>query len=204
MPPLSTWAFMEILSPTTKPAPSAAFYFNNLVIFFEGKIMKFFTLLTLLASFSINAFAADVNAKAPDFTLESIKNVSANKKISLAELKGKVVYVDFWASWCGPCQRSFPKLEALRNKYKDKGFEVVAINMDENLKDANDFLTKFAVTFPIARDASGKVAEQYNLKGMPSGYIIDQKGVINYISVGFDSKEEKAIEDIIGALTGLN
>lgn len=165
--------------------------------------MKFFTLLTLLASFSINAFAADINAKAPDFTLESIKNVAANKKINLAELKGKVIYVDFWASWCGPCQRSFPKLEALRNKYKDKGFEVVAINMDENLKDANDFLTKFAVTFPIARDASGKVAEQYNLKGMPSGYIIDQKGVINYISVGFDSKEEKAIEDIISALTGL-
>lgn len=164
--------------------------------------MKFFTLFTLLASFSINSFAADVKSPAPDFSLESLKNVAANKKINLADLKGKVVYVDFWASWCGPCQRSFPKLEALRAKYKDKGFEVVAINMDENVKDANDFLTKFAVTFPIARDASGKVAEQYNLKGMPTGYIIDKKGVISYISVGFDSKEEKAIEDTISTLIG--
>jgi cytochrome c biogenesis protein CcmG/thiol:disulfide interchange protein DsbE len=162
--------------------------------------MKYTSLFSLLIAFSFNSFAVEVNDKAPEFKLDAIKN--ASQKVALSQWQGKVVYVDFWASWCGPCKRSFPKLEALRAKYKDKGFEVIAINMDENLEDANGFLSQFSVSFPIVRDASGAVAEQYKVKGMPSGYVIDQSGRVNYIAEGFDAEDEKAIEDIVSALIG--
>jgi thiol-disulfide isomerase/thioredoxin len=153
--------------------------------------------------FSGAVSAADVGSAAPAFSLEGIKNVTAGQKVSLANYKGKIVYVDFWASWCGPCQRSFPALESLRAKYKDKGFEVVAINMDENLQDATDFLTKHPVSFPIARDAKGTVAEEYKVKGMPSAYIIDQKGTVLNIVEGFDEAKETAlIEAAIKTLAG--
>lgn len=162
--------------------------------------MKYTSLFSLLIAFSFNTFAIDINDKAPEFKLDAIKN--ASQKIALSQFQGKVVYVDFWASWCGPCKRSFPKLEALRTKYKDKGFEIVAINMDENIDDAHDFLKQFSVSFPIVRDASGAVAEQYKVKGMPSGYVIDQSGRVNYIAEGFDNDDEKAIEEMVDALIG--
>lgn len=162
--------------------------------------MKYTSLFSLLIAFSFNTFAVDINDKAPEFKLDAIKN--ASQKLALSQLQGKVVYVDFWASWCGPCKRSFPKLEALRAKYKDKGFEVVAINMDENVEDAHDFLKQFAVSFPIVRDPSGAVAEQYQVKGMPTGYVIDQSGRVNYIAEGFDPEDEKAIEEMVDALIG--
>ncbi len=162
--------------------------------------MKYISLFSLLIVLSLNAFAVEINDKAPEFKLDAIKNASS--KLALSQLQGKVVYVDFWASWCVPCVRSFPKLEALRAKYKDKGFEVIAINMDENLEDANDFLKKFAVSFPVVRDPSGSVAEQYKLKGMPTGYVIDQSGRVNYIAEGFDPEDEKAIEEMVAALIG--
>jgi cytochrome c biogenesis protein CcmG, thiol:disulfide interchange protein DsbE len=152
---------------------------------------------------ALPALAADVGTAAPSFTLEGIKNVTAGQKVSLANYKGKIVYVDFWASWCIPCQSSFPVLEKLREKYKSKGFEVVAINMDENLEDANKFLTKYPVSFPIARDAVGSVAEQYKVKGMPSAYILDAKGVVLHVIEGFNEAQETAlIEASIKTLGG--
>ncbi len=163
--------------------------------------MKYFSLITSALLLSFNTHAADVGSKAPDFTLDGIKNVAAGEKIHLASYLGKVVYVDFWASWCGPCQRSFPSLEAIRAKYKDKGFEVIAVNLDENAKDAFGFLAKFPVNFPIAQDTSGKTGELYNLKGMPSAYIIDRKGIVRHVVTGFDEKTEVAkIESILPGL----
>jgi cytochrome c biogenesis protein CcmG, thiol:disulfide interchange protein DsbE len=151
----------------------------------------FSALLTGLIA--LPTFAADVGTAAPSFTLEGIKNVTAGQKVSLANYKGKIVYVDFWASWCIPCQSSFPALEKLRAKYKSKGLEVVAINMDENLEDAHKFLAKYPVNFPIARDAAGTVAEQYKVKGMPSAYIVDAKGVVLHVVEGFNEAKETAL-----------
>lgn len=152
--------------------------------------MKYIALFASTMLLSFAASAVEIGAKAPDFSLASLKNVAANGKVNLADYKGKVVYVDFWASWCGPCQRSFPSLDAIRNKYKDKGFEVIAINLDENVKDANDFLAKHSVSFPIAQDVKGKTADQFKLKGMPSAYIVDKQGVVKQIVVGFDEKKK--------------
>lgn len=166
--------------------------------------MKYLVTLasSLLLSISMSVNAADVGSPAPVFTVDVIKNATAGK-INLSDYKGKVVYVDFWASWCGPCKRSFPKLEELRAKYKDKGFEVIAINMDENVQDAIDFLEKFPVTFPIGSDPKGGIAEQFKIKGLPSAYIIDRQGVISHIVVGFDDKTEfETIESVTTKLLG--
>ena len=162
------------------------------------------TFITLVSSLliSMSVHAADAGSKAPTFAIKSLKNVDT-PTIDFESYKGKVVYVDFWASWCGPCKRSFPMLETLRSKYNDRGFEVIAINMDENIDDANNFLGKFPASFPIGTDPAGKVAEQYGLKGLPTAYIIDRQGVINHIVVGFDDKSEyETIEAVTNKLLG--
>lgn len=164
--------------------------------------MKFFAALmsSLLISVSVNA--ADLGSKAPSFTIDALKNVTT-AQINSDLYKGKVVYVDFWASWCGPCKRSLPKLEELRAKYKGSGFEVIAINMDENAQDAKDFLEKFPVSFPVGVDPKGVVAEKYRITGLPSAYIIDRQGNIGHIVVGFNEKTEfDAIEAAATKLLG--
>ena len=164
--------------------------------------MKFFVALISSLLFSMSVSAADVGTAAPTFTVDAIKNVTAGK-INLADYKGKVVYVDFWASWCAPCKRSLPKLEELRAKYKDKGFEVIAINIDENVEDALSFLKSYPVSFPVGADAKGVIASQYHIKGLPTAYIIDRHGLINHIVEGFDKGTElDTIESVTTQLLG--
>ncbi|HWV16229.1 MAG TPA: TlpA disulfide reductase family protein [Cellvibrio sp.] len=162
--------------------------------------MKFFAALASSLLISMSVSAADVGTPAPAFTVDALKNATA-AKINLADYKGKVVYVDFWASWCGPCKRSFPKLEELRTKYKSKGFEVIAINMDEDLANANEFLKKIPVTFPVGTDPKGTIAQTYRVQGLPTAYIIDRQGAIGHVITGFNEKTE--LDTIEAAATKL-
>lgn len=157
--------------------------------------MKHFisTALFVLLLISHNSFAAA--NQAPDIDLPGI-----NGSVKLAELKGKVVYLDFWASWCEPCKKSFPWLHDIKQRYAEKGFEVVAVNLDKDRKLADEFLKVMDVNFLVAFDESGESASKYKLKGMPSSYLIGRDGKLYASHIGFIEKDKKKLEQAIKEL----
>jgi thiol-disulfide isomerase/thioredoxin len=106
--------------------------------------------------------------------------------LSLSRLVGKVVLVDFWASWCAPCARSFPALDQLYREFHDQGLEVVAVSVDEDRRAALAFLAQRPHTLPVALDPKGALAHAFKIEGMPSSVLIDGKGVIRYAHTGFN------------------
>jgi thiol-disulfide isomerase/thioredoxin len=115
----------------------------------------------------------------------------------LSDLKGQVVYVDFWASWCKPCKASFPWMNEMQAKYKDQGLRVVAINLDEDKSDALVFLKRVPAEFTMVFDPTGAIANQYQLVGMPSSYIIDRSGNLRFAHQGFFVAKQNFYEDEI-------
>ena len=113
------------------------------------------------------AYAQEGNNIASDFDLPGKQS-----NVKLSDSKGKLVYLDFWASWCGPCKQSFPWMNALQEKYKSKGLEVIAVNLDANNEDAQKFLATTPAKFTVAFDSKGRTPLQYGVKGMPTSYLI--------------------------------
>jgi cytochrome c biogenesis protein CcmG/thiol:disulfide interchange protein DsbE len=105
--------------------------------------------------------------------------------LDLSTLRGRVVYLDFWASWCGPCRQSFPWMESMKNTYGAQGLTVLAINVDHDRADADQFLKIFHPDFEIRFDPQGSWAEQFKVSGMPTSVIIDRHGVVRFTHVGF-------------------
>lgn len=143
--------------------------------------------LVLLA---VPAYAVAPASKAPAL---SGPYLNKNGVLTGQDLKGSVIYVDFWASWCGPCRASFPVLDKLYGQYKDKGFVVVGINQDDRLDDARTFMTRIPVGFPLIADPEHHLAEAFEVKGMPSAIIIDRKGIVRHVHRGFRTGDEKEI-----------
>lgn len=117
--------------------------------------------------------------------------------VSLTDLKGKVIYLDFWASWCGPCRKSFPWMNDMQAKYKDQGLVVVGVNLDSKKSLAQEFLAKIPAKFTIAYDPEGKVADNYRVQGMPSSYVIDRNGNLQSVHLGFREKDAGKLENEI-------
>jgi peroxiredoxin len=136
--------------------------------------------------------AAAVSTPAPTFTLPARTGT-----VSSDSLHGKVVLVDFWASWCGPCQKSFPWLGAMYDRYSAKGFTIVAINLDKDRVAAEAFLAKHPAPFTVAFDPSGKAAKAYKVWGMPSSFLISPAGTILYSYAGFNPDHAGAVEAMI-------
>ena len=158
-------------------------------------IMKNFAAAPLLCAAMIFTTPVLAAEPAPDFKLPSAKGM-----VELSKLKGKVVYVDFWASWCIPCRKSFPWMNELHKKYKDQGLEVVAINLDKSREPIDAFLAKTPADFTIAYDPSGGAATSYKVAGMPSSYLIDRSGLLQVAHVGFRDKDKVEIENKIKEL----
>jgi thiol-disulfide isomerase/thioredoxin len=144
------------------------------------------------------ACAVGVGAAAPAFALPDV----AAKTVSLGALKGHVVYVDFWASWCGPCRRSFPWMNAMQKKYGAQGLEVIAINVDKRRADADRFLAQVPAQFTTVFDPAGATPGSYDVKAMPSSILIDADGNVALVEEGFRDERRDALEARIRALLG--
>lgn len=134
------------------------------------------------------ALAVRPGARAPEIGLADL----TGHRVSLASLRGKVVIVDIWASWCAPCRAEFPVLERLYTTYRARGLMVVGLNVDTDVSNVRTFLGRNHATFPIVPDTGHAVAPQYDPGTMPSSYVIDQRGIVRYYHNGFDAGRDPA------------
>ncbi len=147
------------------------------------------TSLTVLTLYGFFGMGNVFSAPAPDFKLEG-----QQKQINLSDYRGQIVYLDFWASWCQPCRKSFTWMNKMQSLYGEEGFKVIAINLDESRKKADRFLQQIPANFDVAFDPRGDTAESYKVKAMPSSYIIDKHGNVIHANLGFRSKDEDKLE----------
>ncbi len=150
------------------------------------KSLRWFTLL-LTGSILIGAAnAADIQGKAPNFTLKS----NTGKNIKLSELRGQVILLNFWASWCGPCRQEMPLLEKMHQRYSSLGFTVLGVNVEADSSKANAMLKHVPVSFPILYDTQNTVSELYKVSGMPTTVVIDRNGNMRYLHKGYKPGDE--------------
>ena len=152
--------------------------------------------LVLIGSAGL-AFGVESNQPAPLFEGASLP---PGATLRLEDYRGKVVYLDFWASWCGPCRQSLPLLDSLRRRLKDRGFEVLAVNMDEDSKLALEFLKKYPVSYPQIADPRGQLARLYDVQAMPSSYLIDRHGQVRKVQLGFKKKDLSELQNMVERL----
>ena len=136
------------------------------------------------------ALALTAGQQAPDFELHGQSAVP----VKLSSLRGKVVYLDFWASWCGPCRQSFPWMNDMQAKFAARGFQVVAVNLDAKDADAQKFLSETSGKFQIAFDSKGVTPKLYGVKGMPTSYLIDREGRVVSEHAGFNLSKTGELE----------
>lgn len=148
---------------------------------------------TFLASLAGVAAAAAPGEAAPDFQLAG----TGATKVELAALRGKVVYLDFWASWCGPCKQSFPWMNELQSRFGAQGLQVVAVNVDARPADAQKFLDEVPARFTVALDPQGSTPRKYAIKGMPTSVLIGADGKVLSVHSGFRAEEKAALEQQI-------
>jgi len=143
------------------------------------------------------ASALDKGAAAPAFDLPG-----KDGAVQLAKYQGKLVYVDFWASWCGPCRQSFPWMNEMQAKYGARGLQVVGVNLDAKTDDARRFLAETPARFTIAFDPAGATPRAYGVKGMPSSVLIGPDGKVLYEHAGFKEADRAELEQVIKKALG--
>jgi len=154
------------------------------------------TVLTAVATMTVAAATLQTGAPAPAFQLNS----NTGKPLALADFKGQIVLLNFWASWCGPCRQEMPILEQLNRQYHGKGVTLLGINVEPDSAAAVDWLKATPVTFPILFDTDSKVSKLYEVAGMPNTVIVDRKGVVRYIHRGYSAGAENDYLNQIRAL----
>jgi cytochrome c biogenesis protein CcmG, thiol:disulfide interchange protein DsbE len=144
------------------------------------------------------ASALAVGDPVPDFRLPGLL---AKGELSKRHLLGRVIYLDFWASWCGPCRKSMPVLDGLYRELGDRGFAVVAINMDSDLSEAHRFLQRYPVSYPLLKDNNDAAMHLFKVSGLPSGFLLDRDGRIRLLHRGFrEGDEDKLRREVLDLL----
>ena len=160
-------------------------------------------LLAIHSVLSLGAHAAGKNnvvtvnppVPAPDWTLPAIQNADGN--LSMSDFRGRITYVDFWASWCGPCRLSLPALNSLNAEFSGEPVQFLAISIDVVEEDAWDFLARYSVDYPVVIDTKGDIARSFAVDGMPSGYLLDAEGRVREIHIGFRRGDELKLAESI-------
>lgn len=146
--------------------------------------------------FSLLFFNSNADAKSPPDSIKSLKAAIP----ALDSLDEKVIYVDFWASWCAPCRKSFPFMKELESRYQSKGLKVVAISVDKDHKAANAFVKEMAAPFEFVFDSTGTIAELYGLEAMPTSYIYGRDGKLRYSHRGFRPNDIAVLDSVVSKL----
>jgi peroxiredoxin len=143
-----------------------------------------------------------VGQPAPEFSATAVAN--GHGKVALGSMRGKVVLVDFWGTFCEPCKKSFPRLQELYVKYQSNGLRVIGISEDEadDKSKIPEFATMYGAKFTLAWDADKSIAEHYKPETMPSSFLVDKNGVVRYVHVGYHDGEEQQIDKEIRDLLG--
>lgn len=161
------------------------------------KLLFLIGITSLLASTELYASSEKLSGKAANFTLKS----STGKNIKLSELRGKVVMLNFWASWCGPCRQEMPLLEKIYKKYQRLGFTLLGVNVEQDSNAAKNYLKDVKVSFPILFDSTNKTSKLYNVSAMPTTIIIDRSGNIRFLhkgyKPGYENDYQKQIKELL-------
>jgi peroxiredoxin len=152
--------------------------------------------IAAVLSVALPALASTPTGPAPAFTLGS----RSGQDVSLAQYKGQVVMINFWASWCGPCRQEMPLLESIYKKYNKMGFTMLGVNVEPDSNAANEWLKATPVSFPILYDRDSKVSKLYDVAGMPSTVIIDRSGKLRVLHRGYKPGDENEYLDSIRSL----
>ncbi len=159
----------------------------------------FGTVLSLVLGWlAAPVLALDAGARLPEIGLTDMRGT----RVDAAALKGKVVIVDFWASWCAPCKEEMPVLERLYKKYKARGLVIVGVSVDQELANVKSFLKQLPVSFNIVHDADHKVAGRFKPPRMPSSYVADRNGIVRHVHAGFRDEDAAKLEAEVSALLG--
>jgi peroxiredoxin len=130
------------------------------------------------------------SAVAPDFTLRS----SNGPNLRLQEQRGRVVMINFWATWCGPCRQEMPQLEKLYGKYRSAGFVLLGVSVDDDTSHATEVANRLGLHFPVLLDSDKSVSRLYDLASMPTTYLLDRDGRVRYVHKGYVTGTEEAYD----------
>lgn len=160
----------------------------------RGEIMKLFRTLFAGCLFALTAafpaHAAETGKPVPDILVHAADGAT----LKLSALRGKIVYVDFWASWCIPCRESFPWMNEMHLKYADRDLVVLAVNLDSKRTDADVFLARYPAQFRVVFDAEGGSAKEFGVKAMPTSFLVGRDGALLYEHRGFRQSQTGEVE----------
>lgn len=166
---------------------------------FKQKAYRAFVTLNLIVflSASLSASALDIGQMAPDFTLKNTQGENLN----LAEQRGQIIVINFWASWCGPCRKEMPILQSFHHQYNNLGVSVWGVNIEQENQAGREFLDDLHLSFPIFFDNSNIIAANYQVEAMPTTVIVGRNGKVRYTFKGYrdgyEQKYAKAIKKLV-------
>jgi len=171
---------------------------QRLLMKWKKSLLVITSLLASAGTFSgdrNNVIMLDPPQSAPDWTLPAIQN--SDGVLSMSDFRGQITYVDFWASWCGPCRLSLPALNQLKNQFKGRPVQFLAVSIDVVEEDAWDFLSRYSVDYPVVIDTEGDIARLFEVNGMPSGFLVDAEGMVREVHVGYKRGDELKLAESI-------